>query len=161
MAWGALQRLLASALLLTLAACAATQDTGPEAVARRSAQSLAEKAKGDDFRDGKNGVGVDYTQSVKWYWLAVEHGNTGASNNLAAMYLNGLGVPADVPQAMKLYRLAASGGNSYAMVSLGDLAQKGIGGPKDEAEAARWYQRAVDTDGNTIALNQLALCYEN
>src|SRR5690242_21280892 len=132
MARGTLQRLVTGGFLLTLAACAATEDTGPAAVQRRAAQALTEKAKGDDYRDGKNGVGVDYTQSVKWYWLAVEHGNTGASNNLAAMYLNGLGVPADVPQAMKLYRLAASGGNSYAMVSLGDLAQKGIGGPKDE-----------------------------
>src|SRR5215470_20195473 len=155
----ALQRLVACALLLGLVACAATEDTGPGAVQRRAAQALGEKAKADDYRDGKNGVSVDYTQAIKWYWLAVEHGSTGASNNLAALYLNGLGAPADVPQAVRLYRLAASGGNSYAMTSLGDLAQKGVGMPKDDAEAARWYRRAIDTDGNPVALNQLALLY--
>src|SRR5215470_16568394 len=91
MGWGVMQRFVTSSLLLALAACAATEDTGPAAVQRRTTQSLAEKAKGDDYRDGKNGMGVDYTQAIKWYWLAVEHGNTGASNNLAAMYLKGLG----------------------------------------------------------------------
>ena len=154
-----LRRVLACLLLLALAACANVGDSsGPAAVQRRAAQGLAEKAKGDDYRDGKNGVGLDYTQAIQWYWLAVEHGNTGASNNLAALYLNGLGVPVDVPQALKLYRLAASGGNSYAMVNLGNLYVTGRGVPQSDPQAVAWYRKAAEL-GNAGGQRALGFMY--
>ena len=50
-----------------------------------------------------------------------------ASNNLAAIYINGLGTKINIEKAFKLYKFAAEHGHSDAQNSLGNIYFKGLG----------------------------------
>jgi TPR repeat protein len=59
------------------------------------------------YDEGK-GVPQDYTEAVKWYRLAAEHGYPDAKFNLGTMYGDGHGVPQDYVQAHMWFNLAAA-----------------------------------------------------
>jgi TPR repeat protein len=54
------------------------------------------------------GVGQDYTESVKWYRLAANRGQSTAQSNLGSMYQYGQSVASSKVVAYALYNLSAS-----------------------------------------------------
>ncbi len=117
-----MKRILATLLLLTLAAPAWGQDfekgrdaykRGDYATALREWRPLANQSNasaqfslGNMYAWGQ-GVPQDYTEAVKWYRKAAEQGVAKAQNNLGFMYDNGQGIPQDYVQAHMWYNLAA------------------------------------------------------
>ena len=88
----------------------------------------------------ENGRGVErnYEAAVKWYRLAMSHGDAEATSNLGVMYAKGNGVKKDVAESIRLYRLAAAKGDAGAQYNLGWVYSQGDGVSKDLAEASKW-----------------------
>ncbi len=59
---------------------------------------------GIEYEKGE-GVPQDYTEAVKWYYLAAGQGDASAQLNLGYMYEKGLGVPKNYAEAHKWYNL--------------------------------------------------------
>jgi TPR repeat protein len=67
-------------------------------------------------------------------------------NNLAHMYLEGIGVEKNEKDAHKWYQKAAAANDPDAMKKLGWMYEKGLGGlQKDENEAQKWYRKAAQS----------------
>jgi TPR repeat protein len=92
------------------------------------------------------------------YAKADEMGYALATNNLAVMYLDGLGVPSDKKLALSLLEKAANGGVATAMVALADQYMKGDVSERDYAKARTWYEKAAGL-GNSTAMFSLGLLY--
>lgn len=88
----------------------------------------------------ENGRGVErnYEAAVKWYRLAMSHGDAEAASNLGVMYAKGNGVTKDVAESIRLYRFAAAKGDAGAQYNLGWVYSQGDGVSKDFAEAGKW-----------------------
>jgi len=60
------------------------------------------------------GVPKDFSEAVKWWIRAAEHGNADAQFYLGVCYLKGGGVPKDDTEAAKWFQKAAAQGHSAA-----------------------------------------------
>ena len=76
--------------------------------------------------------------------LAAEQGDAEAQASLAAMYIQGRGLPQDDAEAVRWYRLAADQGEAQARQNLETMYHEGHGVPQDNAEAVRWFRLAAD-----------------
>jgi TPR repeat protein len=75
-----------------------------------------------------------------------------ATNNLANIYSEGLGVTGDPPRALALFRKAASAGLGIAMYNLGLVYWSGSDGvAKDFKEARDWYLKGANA-GNVSSM---------
>ncbi len=110
--------------------------------------------KGEDYYYGRNGVKQDYSEAVKYFMFAAEHGHARAQNNLGCCYHNGEGVKKDYSKAVRYYRLAAEQGNASAQNNLGYCYYHGEGVKQDYSEAVRYYRLAAE-QGNAKAKNHL------
>jgi len=109
------------------------------------------------------GVKEDYTESIKWFWMAAEQGNADAQYLLGESYATGRGAPKNPVEALRLFRLAAAvEKNSFYQYELAMMLSSGWEVPKDEYEALKWYRKAAD-NGNIWAMDWLVvdLCAEN
>ena len=100
----------------------------------------------------------DYEQAARLFAAAAKEGDPQAENNLATMYLAGLGVKHDPAEAARWFRQSADQGFAPAQVSLGELYFNGLGVPQDDAQAFGWLRRAAER-GNTAAENNLGVLY--
>ena len=82
----------------------------------------------------------------------------GVENNIAYLYLHGVGVAQDSRQAIAWYTRAADRDLAVAQYNLGYLYQMGTGIAPQPRTAARWYERAA-AQGNAEAANNLAMMY--
>jgi TPR repeat protein len=64
--------------------------------------------------------------------------------NLAAMYMEGLGVEKNPAEGFKWFQRGANAGDRNAMYNLGRLYETGDGGSANPTEAMRWYKRAAE-----------------
>jgi cell division septation protein DedD len=105
------------------------------------------------------GVGVprDYSEALKWQFLAAAQGHAKAQNNLAVMYAYGEGVPQNHAVSVVLYRLSAEQGYSVAQYSLGTLYETGVGIKQDREEAYMWHMLATEQGYETAKLALLSL----
>lgn len=86
----------------------------------------------------------DYEGAVTYLRQAASQGDNSARANLAAMYLNGTGVPQDARFGIALLETSAQDGNVVAAENLATLYEYGMAGqPVDLAKAARWNKRAA------------------
>ena len=65
---------------------------------------------GNIYQLGLGSVAPDFQAAIAWYSRAAALGYGVASNNLAGMYLSGVGVPVDRDRAWQLYEQARSQG---------------------------------------------------
>ncbi|NJL22992.1 MAG: sel1 repeat family protein [Leptolyngbyaceae cyanobacterium SM1_3_5] len=70
------------------------------------------------YQLGLGGVLVDPAIALHWYAQSAASGYGVASNNLAGMYLAGVGVPADRQRAQRLYEQARSQGFEHGLAAL-------------------------------------------
>lgn len=102
----------------------------------------------------------DYAKAMQQYQKAAAQGNVQAEKNIAALYMNGQGVPKDYSEALKWDLKAAAQGDAAAQCSVGLFYDMGLGLPQDYQEAMNWYLKAAK-QGNALADNCIGYCYEN
>jgi len=78
-----------------------------------------------------------------------------ATNNLASLYIEGLGMPKNLSLGISLYEKAANAGTPIAMNNLGMIYLNGSGVPKDLHTARRWFQKAAEA-GHVVAMFNFA-----
>ncbi|KAG4070164.1 hypothetical protein HA402_003854 [Bradysia odoriphaga] len=105
----------------------------------------------------ENGTGkpLDYFQARRWYEKASERGHAGAANNLAVLYIKGLGGEKCSMRAKQFFKLSASRGNTAAMHSLAWTCLD----DKELEQAESWYARALDS-GNECAFRNKEKFYQ-
>jgi TPR repeat protein len=87
----------------------------------------------------------DYDGAVTFMRQAASMGDSSARANLAAMYLNGTGVPQDARLGIALLETSAKDGNAVAAENLATLYEYGMAGQAvDLAKATRWNKRAAE-----------------
>jgi|HubBroStandDraft_3_1064219.scaffolds.fasta_scaffold65323_2 TPR repeat protein len=105
--------------------------------------------------------GADLPQSdseaVKWYRKAAD-ANPLARVRLAAMFINGRGVPRDYEQATVLCQSAARQNYAPGQFCVGYIHEHGLGSQADPKEAAKWY-RLASAGGNVPAMMVLGEMY--
>jgi uncharacterized protein len=134
--------------------------------AAQAGQVNAQLALARLFRTDDDEVPEDPARAEKWYGEALgqleadaRRGDAQARERLAALYLNGRGVPKDPDQALALYEAAANSGRTGAQLKLARLLQEGADGiAADPAKAARYFQMAAD-QGHAGAVYALAQMY--
>ena len=94
-------------------------------------------------------------EALKWLRKAADQGEPHAQYNLAAMYVQGLGVSKDEVEAAKWMQKAADQGLAAGQFGLGSMYAHGKGVPQSASEAANWYRKAVE-QGDPAAMNNLA-----
>ena len=100
----------------------------------------------------------DFKKAVKYYQMAVDHGNVESIYELANCYFHGAGVTQDKSKGVELLHRAAEKNFAVAQYILGTLYEKGDGVPKDAKKAVEWYSRAAD-NGHLPAFFPLAAAY--
>jgi serine/threonine-protein kinase len=124
----------------------------------------AAKAAPDDgrmlFQLGRSyGAAKDYEKAMAAYRRADELGIALATNNIGALYSDGLGVKEDKAEARTWFQRAATEGLAFAMKNIGELYQSGTGGQQNYELARQWYERATAA-GDLEAMVQLGLLHE-
>jgi TPR repeat protein len=127
---------------------------------RRAADNVidAQHRYGRMLAEGR-GVARDFVEARVWLEKACTVDAPDALNDLAALYLQGLGGPADPEAAFGLFQRSAAKGNVQAMFALGALLGGGNGVAVDRAASLAWYQRAADA-GNARAALMLGKYYK-
>jgi hypothetical protein len=97
----------------------------------------------------------DYATALRGWLPAAEAGDPESQANVAALYLQGLGVERDPERALQFLRAAGSQGNDAAASTLGLLYIRGDVVPQNPNEAMRWWRRAAHA-GNPVAQYNLA-----
>ena len=88
----------------------------------------------------------DFKKAVKYYQMAVDHGNVESIYELANCYFHGKGVTQDKAKGVELLTRAANKADANAAYILGMLYEQGDGVPKDARKAVEWYSRAVEKE---------------
>ena len=106
--------------------------------------ALAAADAGRKYELGDGPVAKNEEESVKWYKLASEFGDTHSTFKLGTMSELGRGVPHDDAKAAEYYRKAADRGSFFAMYALGLLVEAGRGVPRDDKQAAEWFKKSAE-----------------
>jgi tetratricopeptide (TPR) repeat protein len=88
----------------------------------------------------------DYATALVWYQKAAAKGSIYASNGIAMMYENGLGVPQNYALAMQWYQQSAARGDNYAKYLIGNMYYNGEGVPVNYDKALQWFMQAATGD---------------
>jgi TPR repeat protein len=96
-------------------------------------------------------------ESVYWYRIAAEDGNTSGMWQMGNAYQHAHGVPKDYQKALYWYQVAAERGDIRCYSQIGWMYKKDL---NNAAEAFRWYRIAVEK-GDAYAMETLAKCYLN
>ena len=102
----------------------------------------------------------EYVKAAEHLKMASDKGHLSATNNLAFMYGQGLGVKQDYPEACRLYKIASDKGHVEATCNLASMYMSGLGVKQDYHEACRLYKIASDK-GHAPATFALAQLYHH
>ncbi len=109
-------------------------------------------------------VPQSWTEAVRWFNIAANHGLAEAQYNLGNLYERGICVSTDLGAARKWYRKAADQGNGDAASSLADMYTNGLGVRRDLATAKRYgriaflaFQQRADPNEITISRVEVSL----
>src|SRR5579872_2512593 len=116
---------------------------------QRNGFSVADFSLGLCYETGQ-GVRQDLDQAVRWYRVAVHHGDPAATANLALLYEEGRGVASDPHEAFRLFNLAAERGNPKAFNNLANAYYYGQGVEADPLIAYMWVEIA-GTSGESVS----------
>ena len=81
--------------------------------------------------------------ALHWFQKAIDRGSSDAMNNLARMYLVGMGVPRDYVNALRWFERSAAHGNVHSMYSAAVMAEEGLGTSRDPKLARTMYRQAA------------------
>jgi hypothetical protein len=117
--------------------------------------------------DGSSGSNpnLNYEKAAFWFLQSAEQGNIGAMNNLANLYLDGLGVTKDALKGLYWRRKSAYYGNDIAQLNLGDSFRDGLEDNihgevlKQDIDSALYWWRKSAAQGNKIAKERLEKIY--
>ena len=115
--------------------------------------AVAQFTLGSCYANGR-GVPRNYSQAVRWYYLAARQGYPPAQNRLGVCYYKGLGTPQNYAAAVLWYQKAAEQGFAAAQDNLGICYFSGRGVAQNFAEAEKWYRLSA-AQGNLAAANHL------
>lgn len=100
------------------------------------------------YRDGEQGVKMDYAEALKWFTSAAEQGDSAAQSVVGAFYFSGVGgVRQDYAEALK-WLIRAAEHDSDAQVMVGVFYSAGVGVQQDVAEALKWFARAAEQENS-------------
>jgi len=104
---------------------------------------------------------ADFAGAARLYERACDGGLMRGCNNLAALYLRGVGVPdgANPVRARELFMRACEGQNGLGCSNLGQLYELGTGISADVVRASQLYERACEL-GAGAGCYRLALLYD-
>src|SRR5690606_32179071 len=97
----------------------------------------------------------DYATALSIWEPLARAGNARAQSNIAACFLNGLGVERNAELAAKWLRLAAAAGDPVGQRNLATLHFRGEGVAQDDDAALRLYRLAAD-QGDAAATDMLS-----
>ena len=80
---------------------------------------------------------------MDYFRRASDLGHPEAPNNIARLYLQGVGVAKNIDEARRWYALGMDRGDSWAAYNLGELTRDGVGGAPDKAKAGYYFARAA------------------
>lgn len=86
----------------------------------------------------------NFREAAIWYWRAAQAGLPAAMNNLAALHVDGKGVPVDYGVARSWYQRGANAGNALSQYNLALMNGKGQGAPRDDKAMLLWMRRSAD-----------------
>ena len=109
---------------------------------------------------GRGGLSPDPAAAAALLQRAADQGLPIAENNLAALYLAGLGVPRDISKGLDLLRAAAAKGQAAAADNLARIYWLGEPVPKDHPQALVWLRQAAE-GGSAWSQNVLGLALFN
>lgn len=104
-------------------------------------------------------AGENSRQAAFWYEQAARQGIGVAQYNLAAMFLNGIGVEKNLQTAFEWFLKAAQQGDCDAQFNVAMLYERGQGVEQSLEEARNWYLLAAES-GSGRAQYDLALIYQ-
>lgn len=133
------------------------ETTEPMKNLSKQQKNEAEQLFGQALRSSK---GKDYVTAAQYYGQAVQYGHPGAQNNLANLYINGLGVEKNVQEAVRLYEESAKHGNTCGMINLAAYYIDGIGVEENFDLAVDWLETAAAQKDSSACI-QLAKAYDN
>ena len=111
----------------------------------------------------QNGIGcaVELTAAREYYFNAANKGHLDASCNYGHFLEHGLGGEVNLQAAFQWYKLAADKNYAKGQNALGSIYHNGIQGylEKNQEEAISLFRQAA-AQGNSHALNNLGICYE-
>lgn len=113
---------------------------------------------GEIYRQGQNGIRIDYPEAVKWYRIGADAGNADGQFLMGLMYQEARGVSQNDAQAAYWYQKAAQQNHPNAQAQLAGLYARGSGVPHDLAQAFRWAKPAAE-QGSAEAQYLLATLY--
>uniref|UniRef100_A0A7S2W194 PDZ domain-containing protein n=1 Tax=Rhizochromulina marina TaxID=1034831 RepID=A0A7S2W194_9STRA len=96
---------------------------------------------------------IIFERVVKFCMLAAEQAHPQARCDLAALFMNGSGVPRNEKTAIKLYKLAAAQGNAQALCNLGVMYEMGRGVKKSRSKAIKYYTYASELGSDDALWN--------
>ena len=114
----------------------------------------AEIAKGNEdamndlgaiYYTGDHGFEQDFSEAVRYYQMAAEHGSRQAQENLGYCYYYGRDMEKDYEKAFHYYALGAFDGRLISLYKIGDMYLNGYYVKKNEKEAFVIYMRCLDT----------------
>ena len=118
---------------------------------------------GDLYFNGKYGVKddkPDYNMARYWYEEAVKNGSISAYFYLGLMYEMGYGADQDPDKAYEYFIFSSDYGISDATNEIGYMYDTGLLNDESNGELAyTWYLKAADA-GNTMAMNNIGLIFE-
>ena len=100
----------------------------------------------------------NFRDAIIYYKKAVDLKHPVAMHNLAALNVEGKGVPRDYSVARVLYESAAAAGIDESLNQVGILYERGLGAPRDYSKALYYYRKAVEA-GNAAANSRLGAMY--
>ncbi|MGA2794336.1 MAG: tetratricopeptide repeat protein, partial [Roseiarcus sp.] len=111
------------------------------------------------YRDG-TGVQQDRAQSLKWFRIAAEKGNTYAAAEIGAAYWDGASpYPKDPAAAVQWFlKAAADPAEVYAARNLGVAYRDGTGVQQDKATSLRWFRQAA-FKGDAFSATEIGAAY--
>ncbi len=111
------------------------------------------------YRQSREGVARDLTQSFYWGEIAANQGHARAQAVLGWYYTAGIGIPEDKQKGLMWLEKSAAQGDPMGLSNLGWRYQIGDGVPLDYQKAFEYAKRASDL-GDHVGRNNLAELYE-
>jgi TPR repeat protein len=107
------------------------------------------------------GCGTDFGTAMAYLSKgALESRHAGCLNNLAVIYMDGLGCVRDDVAAVEYFRVAAEQGDASAQTNLAEMYLDGRGVETDDVQACAWFRKAAE-QGDAEPQFRLGLMYAN
>lgn len=78
------------------------------------------------YHNGMQSISRDDRESLHWFYLSAQNGNSEAQYMLGSFYEYGYGIQKDMNEAIYWYELSAEKGNKHALLNLGGMYLLGI-----------------------------------